>query len=93
VLGLSLRVNYRQRSVPVEPGDLLIAASEGVTDSVREDEILRIAKRQRQSRAVRIVREILDSTQPVRDRTVVAVRIQGRREAVFQAGAEVSVAC
>ncbi len=88
VLGLSLRVNYHQRSVDLAPGDLLIAASEGVTDALREDEILRIAKRQGQARPVCIVRDILDSTHSVRDRTVVAVHIKGPGDAgMFEASA------
>ena len=88
VLGLSLRVNYRKSSVPLEPSDLLIVASDGVTDSLCDDEILRIARREKQARPASVVRDILDSTRPSRDCTVVAIRMKERLQTgVFQASA------
>ena len=76
VLGLSLRVGFHQRTVNIEKGDLLIAASDGVTDSLPEAEILRLAAKRPRPRPADLVREMLDAARIGADRTGLAVRFQ-----------------
>lgn len=92
VIGLSLRIGYRERSVELEPGDLLIAASDGVSETLGEDNILDIVRNYRHSQAANIVSGILESTDPARDRTVVAVRVRdwGERGMVEAAAAKLA---
>jgi serine phosphatase RsbU (regulator of sigma subunit) len=81
VLGLSLRVGFHHRTVEIENGDLLIAASDGVTDCLAESEILRMALRRPRPRPADLVREILDTVRTRVDRTVLAMRFQDVGEA------------
>jgi sigma-B regulation protein RsbU (phosphoserine phosphatase) len=80
VLGLSLRVAFRQRSVDLEPGDLLLAMTDGVTDLLREREVLEIVNRGSGVRPADLVRHVLDAASGPDDRTALAVRLQKRAE-------------
>ena len=44
VLGLARRSAYRQRTVAFDPGDLLLALSDGVGESMTEDELVRLLR-------------------------------------------------
>ena len=76
VLGLSRRVTYRERSIELEAGDLLIATSDGATEDLPEEEILKIIRRDSQLKLVTLVREILDSTHAGKDVAVLGVRFK-----------------
>jgi serine phosphatase RsbU (regulator of sigma subunit) len=80
VLGLSARVGFRERSLDLEQGALLLAASDGVTDALREDEMLRILTRHAGDRPVELVDDILDAARGTADRTALAVRFKGRAD-------------
>jgi serine phosphatase RsbU (regulator of sigma subunit) len=92
VLGLSPRVGFRQRTVDIERGDLLVAASDGVTDCLPEAEILRLASKRPQPRPADLVREMLDAARMGADRTGLAVRFQdiGEGQHVESAAAELA---
>ncbi len=92
VVGLSLRVGFHQRTVDIENGDLLIAASDGVTDCLPEAEILRLASKQPRPRPVDVVREMLDAARSGVDRTGLAVRFReiGERHHAESAAAELA---
>lgn len=92
VLGLSLRVTYRERTVDLEAGDLLVAMSEGVTDALPQDGIVRIVERHADARPATLVGEILDRTPGTGDRTALAIRFQGRGEASLIERQEVELA-
>jgi len=90
VLGLTDRAVYGHRTLPLEPGDLLIAHTDGVVDAGDSDGgafgekgILRIVQRHPGARACDLAREILEATDRHAcrgrqdDRTVVVVRLQG----------------
>jgi serine phosphatase RsbU (regulator of sigma subunit) len=81
VLGLSLRVDFRQRTLDLQPGDLLLAMTDGVTDMLREEELLQIVDRRAGIRPFELVRHVLDAVRGNDDRTALAVRFQGRAEA------------
>jgi len=89
VLGLTDRTEYGHRTLPLDPGDLLIAHTDGVTDAADggggtfgEKGILRIVQRHPGARASDLAREILEATDRHAcrgrqdDRTVVVVRLQ-----------------
>ena len=89
VIGLSDRTVYGHRTVPLEPGDLLIAHTDGVTDAANaegigfgEKGILRAVERHREARACDLAKEILEAADrhagagQQDDRTVVVVRFQ-----------------
>jgi len=91
VLGLSNRVIHGQRTLPLEPGDLLIAYTNGVADArnadgceFRESGILSVVERHADARASDLTREILEAVErhagrngQSADRTVVVVRFKG----------------
>lgn len=93
VLGLSLRVDFRQRTVGLEPGDLLLAMTDGVTDMIREEEVLRIVDRGPVMRPVDLVRRVLDAARGNDDRTALAVRLQKHAEMPLFAVEEAELAC
>ena len=92
VLGLSLRVGFHHRTVEIENGDLLIAASDGVTDCLTEAEILHMALRYPKPRPIELVHEMLDAARPAADRTSLAIRFQdvGQGRNVESAAAELA---
>jgi sigma-B regulation protein RsbU (phosphoserine phosphatase) len=85
VLGLSLRVDFRQRTVDLEPGDLLLAMTDGVMDLLREREVVEIVDRGATMRPVDLVRHVLDAARGPEDRTALAVRLQkGTERPLFE---------
>ncbi len=94
VLGLSLRVEFRQRAIDMHPGDLLLAMTDGVADTVREEEICEHLCRRPGARPVDIVGAVLDSARGAEDRTALAVRLQARAEdRMFESEALEELAC
>ena len=95
MIGLNSRTGHRQRTIEMEPGDLLVAASDGVCESLGETRMLELIGNHLQSAPSTIVNEILDSTGPGRDRTVVAVRLNdcAAREMPASHAAELAAAC
>ena len=95
VLGLTGRSIYTQRSVLLEPGDLLVAFTDGVAEAMderggewRDDGVLAAVRRHPGARASEVVRRIRDAverftchTGQTDDRTVLAVRFKGTAEA------------
>jgi sigma-B regulation protein RsbU (phosphoserine phosphatase) len=77
VLGLSPRMRYRQRTVALEPGDLLLAATDGVTGAIREHEIVGILYDAWQSRPVDLVMRVLNAASGAADCAALAVRLKG----------------
>lgn len=91
VLGLTRRTEYRQRTIALEPGDLLVAFTDGVTDAMDargrafgEIGVLEAATRHTGARAAAVAREILDAVErhcdgapATDDRTVAVVRFVG----------------
>jgi sigma-B regulation protein RsbU (phosphoserine phosphatase) len=90
VLGLSDRAVYGHRTLPLEPGDLLVTHTDGVADArgadgseFGEKGILRAVERHPAARACDLTREILEAAErhagpgPQDDRTVVVVRFKG----------------
>lgn len=85
---------FRERTLPLESGDLLLAATHGVTDAVNETGrrwtvggLLQTVMGSPNANAAGTVREIMRSVNrfaaqspPAGDRTVVAVRFHGRGE-------------
>ena len=85
---------FRERTLPLESGDLLLAATHGVTDAANETGrrwsvggLLQAVMRNPNANAAGMVREIMRSVNrfaaqspPADDRTVVAVRFHGRGE-------------
>jgi sigma-B regulation protein RsbU (phosphoserine phosphatase) len=95
VLGLSDRVIFGQRTLPLEAGDLLIAHTDGVTEAVDgegrefgERGVVSAVAQCGSGRAVDIAREILHGVEKHAtdgqedDRTVVVVRYKGTTEQV-----------
>jgi sigma-B regulation protein RsbU (phosphoserine phosphatase) len=94
VLGLSDRTVYGHRTLPLEPGDLLIAHTDGITDARNaegrefgEKGLLDVVERFPGARACDLAGEILEAIdryavpgEPADDRTVVVVRFQGAAE-------------
>lgn len=86
--------DFRECTLPLEPGDLLLAASHGVTDAVNATGrrwsvggVLQVVMGKSDANAAGTVREIMRAVNrfavqspPVDDRTVVAVRFHGRGE-------------
>jgi sigma-B regulation protein RsbU (phosphoserine phosphatase) len=77
VLGLSLRVGYRQQSVDLEAGDLLLAMTDGVTEALREEEIVHLLGEHGRERPVELVNRLLDAAASVTECTALAVRFKG----------------
>ncbi len=90
VLGLSRRSAWRERQIGIEPGDVLVAFTDGITGSadadggeLRDSGLLEVMRFHREERASDLVRWILeaadqfDRTGQRRDRTVMAIRYVG----------------
>jgi sigma-B regulation protein RsbU (phosphoserine phosphatase) len=77
VLGLSPRMGYRQRTVALEPGDLLLAATDGVTGALCEDDIVAMLYDFCKSRPVDLVVRVLDAAASAEDCAALAVRLKG----------------
>lgn len=78
VLGLSLRVDFRERAVELQPGDLLLSMTDGVTERLRDDDVLALVGDGTAVPPFELVRRVLDAARGRQDRTAVAVRFQGR---------------
>jgi sigma-B regulation protein RsbU (phosphoserine phosphatase) len=101
VLGLSNRSRYGQRSIPLEPGDLLAIFSEGVAETFDcqgnpfgADGVLKVMKGRPQIRAMQLVEDILDAAEqyagwakPIADHTAAVIRFIGGRGACLPAEA------
>jgi sigma-B regulation protein RsbU (phosphoserine phosphatase) len=105
VLGLTARPNFRRRSLPAEPGDILIILTDGVTESVNSEgkrlsrsAILRTVERHPEANAYQLADELLraaglhgrDSIS--RDCTVAVVRFKDRAEQLETEEAEEEIA-
>jgi hypothetical protein len=92
VLGLSLRMGYRRRTVDLEPGDLLLALTDGVTDALPEEEIVGVLREHAQERPVDLVNRLLDAASNVEESTALAVRFKGPASApLFESSAELAL--
>lgn len=94
VLGLSRHTVYRQRTVSVRPGDILMASTDGLSEAVDpegraldEDGLLRIVRQSGSTDAretvVSILRTVDDYTGglgPADDRTALVIRLATKRE-------------
>jgi sigma-B regulation protein RsbU (phosphoserine phosphatase) len=89
-LGLSRRSTWRPRRVDLDPGDVLVAFTEGITDSVdaeggelRDSGLLEVMRFHREAPASDLVRWILeavdhfDRSGKAQDRTVMVIRYLG----------------
>lgn len=84
VLGLTPRAAYRCRHVMMDPGDILVAFTDGIPEAMDPDGrelqiggIAEVLRRNRGARASELVSLIMDAAgaeEPVDDRTVVVVR-------------------
>ena len=108
VLGLTGHAAYRQRTMPLEPGDVLVLLTDGVTEAVdatgrelSDADVLDVVRRQPDARASQMVEQIVDAvdrftnhSRPADDRTVAVVRFTGmERETEFESrAAEVAFA-
>jgi sigma-B regulation protein RsbU (phosphoserine phosphatase) len=89
VLGLTARANYQQHTMSVEPGDTLVAFTDGITEATdsrgrefREQGVLRVLEEYPEANARELSGHILDAVEEFRqssvagdDRTVVVVRV------------------
>jgi sigma-B regulation protein RsbU (phosphoserine phosphatase) len=89
VLGLTGRAVYGQRTIRMDPGDVLVAFTDGVTEATDiegqqwgENGVLNVLRRCKHARGSELVAEILESAgrfadpaAPADDRTAVAVRL------------------
>ena len=82
VLGLTDRSRYAHHTVLLEPGDVLVAFTEGI--GLDESEIVEVVRRYPEARARDLVREILAAdARPVADRTAIAIRFTGVEQKGF----------
>jgi sigma-B regulation protein RsbU (phosphoserine phosphatase) len=106
VLGLSLRSLYEQRTILLEPGDTLVAFTDGVADAVdpegyflAEDVFVDIVRRGANAGASELVREIMNTVYDHTrgavndDRTVVVVRYTPAASAERPRRGAVELAC
>jgi serine phosphatase RsbU (regulator of sigma subunit) len=91
VLGLSLRVGYRRRTVDLESGDLLVAVTDGVTEALREEEIVGLLQEHADSRPVDLVNRLLDAASGG-ECTAMAVRFKGPAAATLFESSETELA-
>jgi sigma-B regulation protein RsbU (phosphoserine phosphatase) len=94
VLGLAGRTVYEQRTIGMDPGDMLVAFTDGVTEAADaqgrewgEDGVLSVLRRCQDARGSDSVAEILESARrfadplmPADDRTAVVVRLADTAE-------------
>jgi len=106
VLGLTPRSSYGQRTIPLEPGDLLAVFSEGLAETADilgrpfgSAGVLSVLRRSQCARAADLVQEILDAAErhaawgvPSADQTVAVVRFTGAMEKALPAEAETELA-
>jgi sigma-B regulation protein RsbU (phosphoserine phosphatase) len=106
VLGLTQRSSYGQRTIPLEPGDLLAIFSEGLAEAVDmrgrpfgSAGVLSVLRRSQCARAADLVQEILDAAErhagpgaPSADQTVAVVRFTGGMDKAIPAEAETELA-
>jgi phosphoserine phosphatase RsbU/P len=102
VLGLTHRSSYGQRTIPLEPGDLLGVFSEGLAEAVDflgrpfgSAGVLGVLQRSQCAPAAHLVEEILDAAgrhagrgAPSADQTVAVVRFTGGMDEAIPAEAE-----
>ena len=98
VLGLTGRTVYEQRTIGMDPGDVLAAFTDGVTEATdaegrewSESGVLNVLRRRKDVRSAELVAEILESAgrfaDPVSradDRTAVVLRSTGPAEHLLQ---------
>lgn len=108
VLGLSVRSIFRQKTAFAEPGDTLIAFSDGVTEGAgtdgelfREEDVMRVLHQHPHARAAELSARIMDASEEFRrgrptsdDRTVLVVHWldYGARARDFEDVAELEMA-
>jgi sigma-B regulation protein RsbU (phosphoserine phosphatase) len=106
VLGLTHRSSYGQRTIPLEPGDVLAVFSEGLAEAVDilgrpfgSAGVLSVLRRSQCARAADLVEEILDAAErhsgwgsPSADQTVAVVRFTGGMDKAIPAEAETELA-
>jgi phosphoserine phosphatase RsbU/P len=106
VLGLTHRSSYGQRTIPLEPGDLLVVFSEGLAEAVDylgrpfgSAGVLSVLRHSQCARAADLVEEILDAAErhagrgvPSADQTVAVVRFTGGMDIALTAEAETELA-
>ena len=76
MLGLTGRSRYRQNAVALEPGDVLLAFSDGIAEA----EAVRVARRYPDARARDLVGEILELGPASEDLSVIAIRFAAIHE-------------
>lgn len=74
ILGLSRRSHYRDRVVAFEPGDLLAAFTDGVTESTGWSGVLRILREGMDCGVQDLAAHVLSAGEASADRTIVLVR-------------------
>jgi sigma-B regulation protein RsbU (phosphoserine phosphatase) len=106
VLGLTHRSSYGQRTIPLEPGDLLAVFSEGLAEAADSlgrpfgsAGVLSVLRRCECARAADLVEEILNAAErhagrgvPSADQTVAIVRFTGGMDKAIPAEAETELA-
>jgi sigma-B regulation protein RsbU (phosphoserine phosphatase) len=106
ILGLTHRSSYGQRTIPLEPGDVLAVFSEGLAEAVDilgrpfgSAGVLSVLRRYECARAADLVEEILDAAErhagwgaPSADQTVAVVRFTGGMDKAIPAEAETELA-
>ena len=107
VLGLTGRTRYVQRTMGMDPGDVLVAFTDGVTEAMdaegrvwSENGVLSVLRRCRNARGPELVAEILESAgrfadprAPADDRTAVVVRLCDATERALQEEEALEPAC
>jgi sigma-B regulation protein RsbU (phosphoserine phosphatase) len=107
VLGLSGRTSYEQRTIGMDPGDILVAFTDGIAEATDgqgrvwgEDGILSVLRRCHDARSPELVAEILesarrfaDSMTVADDRTAVVVRLAEPAKHPIQDEEAVELAC
>jgi sigma-B regulation protein RsbU (phosphoserine phosphatase) len=106
ILGLTHRTSYGQRTIPLEPGDLLAVFSDSVAEAVDilghpfgPTGVLNVLRRSSNAHAAGLVEEILDAAErhtgwgaPSTDETVAVVRFTGDRAEAISVETETELA-
>jgi phosphoserine phosphatase RsbU/P len=106
LLGLTGRTVYEQRTIGVDPGDVLVAFTDGVTEALdaqgrewSESGVLNVLRRCEYARSSELVAEILqsagrfaDPVTPADDRTAVVVRFTDATERTLHEEAAMELA-